>query len=272
LRLRRVLFGLAILILVSGIFIFAITTVRETHTSTSTGFFWGEIPGGGFGYGGATLPLNDSYQSIIGTSGIADLIILTTPLKDFNNWVCDQLPVPPSTHGFIWSCANFGGGIYFNITILYSYLQTHRTQIAYSQTIVDQNITLSSIAYHVDRPTDVTIVLAHFGSSPTREFYQQTVTHQAIGYPLIGYTESPRTLFTLPNISMGLIAIGAASLVILSMAQLRLHPSSISVQYKGSALGKCPRCGGENLFFAEKCRHCGRTLHETAPMMEARSP
>ncbi len=92
LRFRRVLFGLAILILVSGILLFAITIFHETHTSTSISTFKGDLLPGGFGYGPATFPLDSSTQSIIGTSGIADLIILTTPWKDFNNWVCNQLP------------------------------------------------------------------------------------------------------------------------------------------------------------------------------------
>ena len=92
---------------------------------------------------------------------MADLMILTTPWKDFNNWVCNQLPIQQLAYGLTWSCAHFGGGAYFNITILYAYLQTHQSQIAYSQTIVDQNITLSSIGYHVTSPTQVTIVLAH---------------------------------------------------------------------------------------------------------------
>src|SRR6266566_5066075 len=90
-KFRTVLLGLAILILVSGSFIFAITIVRETHTSTQTSTFNGDLLAGGFGYGPATFPLDSSTQSIIGTSGMADLIILTTPWKDFNNWVCNQL-------------------------------------------------------------------------------------------------------------------------------------------------------------------------------------
>jgi hypothetical protein len=270
LRFRRVLFGLTILILVSGILLFAITIFHETHTSTSISTFRGDIPGGGFGYGPAALASGDSSESIIGTSGMAVLIILTTPYKDFNNWVCNQLPVQQLAYGITWSCANFGGGAYFNITILYAYLQTHQSQIAYSQTIVDQNITLSSIASHVTRATDATVVMAHLGTSPTKEFYQTTVTNQTISYPLIGYTERPGTIFTLPSLSIGLVTAGAASLAIVSVAQHRLLPSSKSVHYKGSAAQKCPGCGGENLFYAEKCRHCGRTLHETPPLVEAR--
>ncbi len=217
-RFRRVLFGLAILILVSGILLFAITIFHETHTSTSISTFKGDLLPGGFGYGPATFPLDSSTQSIIGTSGIADLIILTTPWKDFNNWVCNQLPAQQLAYGLTWSCANFGGGAYFNLTLLYTYLQTHQSQIAYSQTIV----------------------------------------------------ERPGTIFALSNIAMGLVAAGAAGIAILSVAQQRLQPSSRSEHYKGSATRKCLGCGGENLFYAKKCRHCGRTLHETPPMVETR--
>src|SRR2546427_9128700 len=124
---------------------------------------------------------------------MADLMILTTPWKDFNNWVCNQLPIQQLAYGLTWSCAHFGGGAYFNITILYAYLQTHQSQIAYSQTIVDQNITLSSIASHVTKPTDDTVVMAHLGTSPTKEFYQTPVTNQTTSYPLLGYSEKSGT-------------------------------------------------------------------------------
>ena len=268
-RLRRVLFGLAILVLVSGIFLFAITTVRQTRTSGGTSFSNGPVRGGGFGYSGITESYNTPPQIIVGTSGIADLMILTTPWRDFNSWVCHHMPTPQLAPGYTWNCASFGGGDNFNLTILNSYLQTNQSRIAYSRTIVDQNVSLTSLAFHVTSWTDVTIVLIQLGSGWTRDYWQTTVTNQTTSYPLLGYIEGSGTIFTLPNVSIGLITVGAASLVILSLLQLRLHPSSRSVRNKGSA-GKCPECGGENLFFAEKCRHCGRTLHETPPMVEAR--
>jgi hypothetical protein len=270
LRFRRVLVGLAILVLVSGIFLFAITTIRETRTSGGTSFSNGPVLGGGFGYSGITESYNTPPQIIVGTSGIADLMILTTPWRDFNSWICHHMPTPQLAPGYTWSCSGFGGGSNFNLTILNSYLQTNQSRIAYSQTIVDQNVSLTSLAYHVTSWTDVTIVLVQLGSGWTRDYWQTTVTNQTTTYPLIGYTEKSGTIFTLPNISIGLIAAGVASLVTLSVTQHRLHPSSRSAPYKGSAAGKCPGCGGENLFFAEKCRHCGRTLHETPTMVEAR--
>ena len=266
LRFRGILLGLAILVLVSGLLLFAITTVRETHTSTDTSTFTDAAPRGGFEYYGWTGSYSSPTQIIVGTSGIADLMLLTTPWRDFNSWVCHHMLAP----GYTLNCAGFGGGNYFNLTILYSYLQTNQSQIAYSQTIVDQNLTLTSLSYHVTNWSDVTAILAHIGSGISRDFYQTTVTHQTISYPLLGYTEMPGTIFTLPSISIGLMVASSASLVILSMTQLRLHPSSRSVQYKGSAAQKCPGCGGENLFFTERCRHCGRILHETPPMMKAR--
>lgn len=265
-RLRKILLGPAILILVSGIFLFAITTIRETHTSGGTSFSNGPIQGGGFTYSGITEAYNSPPQIIVGTSGIASLMILTTPWRDFNSWVCHHMPTPQLAPGYTWNCAGFGGGNDFNVTLLYSYLQTNQSKIAYSQTVVDQNVSLTSLPYHVARWTDVTIVLAELGSGWVRDYWQTTVTNQTISYPLVGYTEKPGAMFTLPNISMGLMAAGVASVVILSVALVRPSPSRL-MPYKGSAAGKCPGCGGENLFFAERCRHCGRTLHETPSMV-----
>jgi len=271
LRFRRVLFGLAILILVSGIFLFAITTIRETRTSGGTSFSNGPVRGGGFGYSGITESYNIPPQIIVGTSGIADLLILTTPWRDFNSWVCHHMPTPQLAPGFTWSCASFGGGSNFNLTILYSYLQTNQSQIAYSQTIVNQNVSLNLLPYHVTSWSDVTIVLVQLGSGWTRDYWQTTVTNQTTSYPLLGYTEGSGTTFTLPNISIGLIAAGVASLVILGVEQQRLHTSPRSKDYQGSAVRKCSECGGDNVFFAKRCQHCGHTLHDTPRIMEARS-
>ncbi len=257
-RFRRVLLGLAILILVSGLFLFAITTVRETRTSGGTSLSNGPVLGGGFSYSGVTEAYNTPPQIVVGTSGVADLMILTTPWRDFNSWVCHHMPTPQLAPGFTWSCESFGGGSGFNITILDSYLQTNQSKIAYSQTIVDQNVSLASLAYHVTSWSDVTIILVQLGSGWTSDYWQMTVTNQTTSYPLTGYIERAGTIFTLPNISIGLIAAGAASLVVLSVTQFRLHPPRRSEQRQGSNTGKCPACGGENLFFADKCRHCGR--------------
>jgi hypothetical protein len=271
LKFHRVLLPLAIIILVSGVFLFALTTVRETLTSGGTSRATYEALGGTFGYGGITEAYNAPPQSIVGTSGIAVLMILTTPFRNFNSWVCNHMPPPQLDPEDVWSCANFGGGNGFNITILYSYLQTNQSQIAYSQTIVDQNVSLTSLSYHVSSWTDVTTVLAQLGSGWATDYSQVTVTNETTSYPLIGYTESPGTIFSLPNISLGLIGIGVVGLILLSVAQPRLHPSPRSERSRGSTTRKCPSCGSENLFFANKCRHCGRVLDDARPMIEAQS-
>ena len=270
-RFRRVLFVPVILILVSGIFLFAVTAIRDTRTSGGTGWSNGPVLGGSFGYSGITQAYNTPPQIIVGTSGIADLMILTTPWRDFNSWVCHHMPTPQLAPGYTWSCAGFGGGNDFNMTILDAYLQTNQSQIAYSQTIVDQNVSLTSLPYHVTNWSDVTIVLVQLGSDWARNYWQTTGTNQTTSYPVLGYDEKPGTIFSLPSIALGLIVAGATSLAVLGAMQLRPHPSSKHEGYHGAASQKCPPCGGENLFFAEKCRHCGHTLHETPRFMEARS-
>jgi len=276
LRFRGILLGLAILVLVSGLLLFAITTVRETHTSSRSSSSNGPLPGGTFSYGATTLTPNTApgvtEESIIGTTGTADLMILAS--NEFNSWVCNQLSGAGSLGEPTSDCIRFGGPNIVNITILESYLQTHQSQIVYSQTIADQNITLSSLAYHVTTPTNVTIVIAELGTSKTtRDYFQTTITNQTTSYPLIGYTEQSGTFWSLPNLSLGVMATGAALLAIgLVWPRIQVpHPSTrSSAPNHGRTTLKCPGCGGENLFFAERCRQCGRILHETPPMMEAR--
>jgi hypothetical protein len=256
LRIRRPLLGLAISILATGIFLFAITNVRETHSSSTRSFSNG--PSFGFEYSGETLTPDNPPQVIVGTTGIGDLIILRTPFRDFSSWVCHQLP------GYTWDCASFGGGNGFNMTILDSYLQTHQSQIAYSKTIVDQNVTLD---YRVTTRTDVTIVLAHLGSDWARDYWQFTKSNQTLTYPLIGYSERPGTTWNLTNISLGLVAAGTASLLATLMQFKADSPRETEV-YQGPAMRKCPGCGHENLFFAEKCQHCGSILRDTKLRVE----
>jgi hypothetical protein len=263
LRFRKPLLILAIIILVSGLLLFAVSTVRETHTSTQSSWYNAPAQAGTFSYGGATLPLGNSRQTIIGTSGIADLIILAMPYQNFSDWVCHFVP----SYDTYSRCVRFGGDR-LNVTILYSYLQTHQSQIAYSQTIVDENITLDSIAYHVINPTDVTLILAYLGSGWVREYGRTTVSNETISYPLIGYTERPGTSWTLPNISLGLIISGIAGIVAVALLWSRFEPPRTTAAYQGTTMQACPHCGGENLFFAKKCQHCGRTLHEEMPKAE----
>ncbi len=256
-KIRKPLLVIAIFILATGLFLFANATVRQTHSSSSSsssnGPSWGQV----FEYSGETLTPDNPPQFIVGTTGVADIIILNTPFRDFSTWVCHQLP------GYTLDCASFGGGNNFNLTILNSYLQTHQSQIVYSKIIVDQNVTLD---YHVGTPTDVTIVLAHIGSGMTRDYWQLTKSNQTLTYPLLGYTERLGSTWNLTNVSLGIITAGAIGLIF-ALISFKTHPLRKSRPYQGSETQKCPQCGQENLFFAEKCLHCGSILRDETPMV-----
>jgi hypothetical protein len=270
LRTRRLLLGLTTTILVVGLFFFANATIipRETGSSTSSFQDVESLPGQLqlFGYSGETLTPDNPPQFIVGTTGTADLVILRTPWRDFNGWVCHQLPVPQLMPGATWDCASFGGG-YFNATIFDSYLQTHRSQIAYSQTIVDQNVTLD---YRVTTPTEVTVVLVHLESKMATDYWRVTKSNQTLTYPLIGYTERPGTTWSLANISLGLIAAGATSLLV-TLIRFEANSPRKTRWDRGPAMQSCSRCGLENLFFAEKCLHCGQVLPSASQRIEAPS-
>jgi hypothetical protein len=274
---RKILVRLAIVFLVVGTLLFGITAVRETHTSSSTSSSNGPLPGGTFSYGATTLAPNTApgvtRESIIGTTGTADLMILAS--NEFSVWVCNQLSAAGSLGEPASSCIRFGGPNIVNMTILESYLQTHQSQIVYSRTISDQNVTWSSLGYHVTSPTNVTVVLAELGTSKTtRDYFQTTITNQTTSYPLIGYTEQSGTIWSLPNISLGVVATGATLLAI-GLASPRIqvpHPSTqSSALYYGRTTLKCQRCGGENLSFADRCHHCGLSLGNNAPRVETAS-
>ena len=203
---------------------------------------------------------------IVGTTGTADLIVLKTHWRDFSDWVCREMQL---RHEYSEpDCQSFWGGD-INATILYSYLQTHQSQIAYSQTIVDQNVTLDN---HVTTTTNLTIALLHLGSGIAINFWQQTRTNQTLSYPLIGYTERQGVIWSLPSISLGIIALGTAGLV-LSLSQFKTGTSKKSMTYRmspiyqGPPMKKCPACGRENLFFTENCRHCNAILPDEAPKL-----
>ncbi len=210
------------------------------------------VSGQEFGYIGRTLTPDNPPQIIIGTNGTADLIILKTPGYDFTNWISQQ----PQISGSISDCPT---RFFFNVTTLASYLRTHQAQIAYSQTIVDPNVTVD---YPLTKPTNVTIAWAHMGSGWTRDYWSTTMTNRTLTYPLLGYTERPGTAWSLPNISLGLLAAGIVSLVVVV---IELKPDEL-LQWKpvrgpAPVTRECPECGRQNLFFAEKCLHCGSILH-----------
>jgi hypothetical protein len=273
----KVLVRLGIVFLVVGILLFGIMAVRENHTSSRSFSSNGPLPGGTFSYGATTLTPNTApgvtRESIIGTNGTADLMILAS--NEFSSWVCNQLSTARSLGKPVSECILFGGPNYVNMTLLESYLQTHQSQIVYSQTIADQNITWSSLPYHVTTPTNVTVVLAELGTSKTtRDYFQTTMTNQTTSYPLIGYTEQSGTTWSLPNISLGVMITGAALLATgLVLPRIHVeHPSTrSSALYHGRTTLKCPRCGGENLSFADRCLHCGLSLGNKAPRVETAS-
>lgn len=116
-----------------------------------------------------------------------------------------------------------------------------------------------TLDYRVTTPTDVTIVLAHLGSGWTRNYWQVTKSNQTTTYPLIGYSERPGTVWNLTNISLGLVSAGTAGLLV-ALFQFRAGSVRKTKMYDGPAMQKCSVCGRENLFFAEKCIHCGSDL------------
>lgn len=248
----------AVILLGSALFLFANTIVRETHSSTSMSTSSGTGFGHAFTYGEWTLTPDNLPVIIIGTTGTADLIILKTPNRDFSNYVCQQGHYEPSPAQC--NCC-FGGGNGFNNTILDSYLQTHQSQIRYSQTISNQNVTLN---YPVTSPTKITAILTQLGSGVTRDYFRSTVTNQTVTYPLLGYSERPGTIWSLTNISFGLLAVSAASLFI-ALTRFRAESPQTPSSYRGSITRKCGTCGQENLYFAGKCSRCGNVLVDQAP-------
>jgi hypothetical protein len=254
LKSRRLFLGLAIAVTVFGTLLFGLSLVKQINTSTDTSTYHGGMPGTGFSYGGLIESYNIPPQMIVGTSGIEDLMILNIPWHDFNEWVCHHLTT-------VYNCTNFGGGNWFNITLLYTYLQANQSQVAYSQTIVDQNISLTALPYHVANWKQVTIVTVNVGPGQTRDYGQTVITNQTTTYPLLGYTEQPETILALPNVSIVLIVFGAVSLVFLEVARSKADSARRLGRHRGSAPQKCPKCGGENLFFAEKCNHCGHVFN-----------
>ena len=149
------------------------------------------------------------------------MIILTIPYLDFSDWVCNFVPSPYTYSG----CVSFGD-YDFNVTVLNSYLETHQSQIAYSQTIVDENITFSSISYHVATPTSVTLVLAYLAYGWVREYGQTTITNETVSYPLIGYTEPHGTSWTLSNISLGLVISSTAGVIVVALLWSKFEAKS----------------------------------------------
>lgn len=265
-KIRKLLLGFTIFIIATGFFLFATGIFRETRSTGFSDSLGGLFPPHEFSYIGATFAPDNPPQVTIGTTGIGDLIVLQTPIRDFSNYLCHQPAVSQQFPNGIADCASIWGGTGFNITSLESYLQTHKSQIGLSQTIVDQNMTL---AYHVNSPTDVTIVLANLGATKSEQFLQSIVTDQIVTYPLTGYTEHSGTIWSLSNISIGLVLSGTITLIV-TLTQFKPDSLLRSRLYEGSAMQRCARCGNQNLFFAGKCRHCGNILSNETQKASAR--
>lgn len=244
---------LAVILIGSALFLFANTLVRETHVSTSTSTSSWSGFGHAFTYGEWTLTPDNPPEVTIGTTGTADLIILKTPGRDFSNYVC-QLGHYEASLAECTCC--FGGGNGFNNTILDSYLQTHQSEIAYSQTISNQNVTLN---YPVASPTNVTVVLTQLGWGLTRDYFHTRVTNEALTYPLLGYSERPGTIWNLANVSLGLFAGGMVALIV-NLTKFRAASPRTPKLNQGPTTRKCAICGQENMFFAAKCGRCGTLL------------
>lgn len=237
--------------------LFATSLVQDTYRQTATSRAFENSLGNTFEYNGVILTPENPRHVVIGTTGTADLILLKTPFRDFSNYVCMEGNFEPS----LKACAGFVGGFSgFNHTILESYLQTRHPQIAYSQTIVDQNVTLN---YPVTSTTEFTIILTQLGPGNPINYWEFSSTNQTLTYPLLGYSERPGTFWSLPTMSLGLIAGGAITLaaaLIQSKPALSYEPKPYDV----SATRICPRCGRENLFFSAKCHHCGVILDDAS--------
>ena len=216
-RTRKLLLGLAIVILVSGLFLLANATIipRETRWSTRSFSHYGPTSGQSFVLlGGAVLSPENPPHITVGTAGASVVFVLKTSYEDFSRWVCLQIRYIHSPNCDV----EFLAGSEFNVTVLNSYLQAHQAEIVYSQVIIGRNSTLD---YRVAVPTNVTIVLAPVGPIMSSHYYQITWTNQTLSYPLLGWTEAAAgTPWTLTTISAGLIATGSVPLVLASSRRI----------------------------------------------------
>lgn len=129
----------------------------------------------------------------------------------------------------------------------------------FSRTIVNENL---SVAYPVAAPTNVTIIMAHIGTNATRDYWRSSTTHQTLRYPILGYTENAAgTIGSLPNIAQGTIYASAAAIVAVAV-QWKMLSSPRPKSPPAPIFENCPVCGHENMSFAGKCSHCGRSLKE----------
>ena len=257
-RRRTLLPAIGILFLVSGLFLAANATIIPHDTSLSLQRFGTGMFGHGqyFTFTGATLTPNNPPQIVVGTTTVGDAFILATSAREFSSWICYQLPASSfSMSHYDCSAGDLGGD--FNTTILDAYLQTHPSAVVNSNVVIGQNVTLD---YRVAAATNVTIVFARMTPANSTDYLGLTYSSQSVIYPVIGWTERSGSIFSLLNLSIGLASAGA---VIVGVSiQITRPSSSISLLRRMPALGKCARCGGENLAFADKCRHCGTIIGE----------
>ncbi len=238
------------LTLTIGLFLYGASTVQETGYEAGTRTANPPVPPHTFSYDGETLGDSSHQQEIVGTTGVADIMILNTSVWDFSGWMC------PVAHQGCGGWGEFAN--YLNITYLDSYLQTHSAQLMFSRTIINENLT---VVYPVSAPTNVTIVMAHIGSNATRDFWMGSWTHQTLSYPILGYTENAAgTIRSLPNIALGTIFASLAAIIVVAK-WMRGSPPQPLFSSKG-IFEKCPVCRYQNLSFARKCLRCGHPLKE----------
>ena len=258
---RKLVLILAVALIASGLFLYAGTMSQTTNRSTATArSSWANFSNS-FQYGSAILTPDNPPTVIVGTTGTATLILLKTPFRGFSNYVCEQGHYEPSPD----QCNYFGGGEGFNDTILQSYLEAYHPDIVLSRTIANQNVTLN---YPVTTRTEFTLVLAQLGPGVTRTYWETTWTNQTLTYPLLGYSERPGQLVSLPNISAGLLIGGVGGLIV-ALTLLRPAPPIERRKHGGPATNKCPQCSQENLFFSTKCSCCGIALKDDTPRVIA---
>lgn len=195
LRIRRILLMLSILLLTVGLVLVANATIMPRQTNVTSRAYASSVDGltgHYFTFIGGTLSPDTSAAFTLGTTGVADIIVLKTPIENFSQYLC------PGTVG--WHC--WGD---YNVTILQTYLQTHKSEIAYSQTITSENMTLD---LHVTGATKLTVVLLPVGEERNRVYLDYEQSNQTTTYPMIGWTERPGSIWNLANISTVIVSVG----------------------------------------------------------------
>ncbi len=250
---RRVLLSIALLLVSSGLFLFANTTIIPHQTKTNASALSSQFTGYDHWFalmgGGVRIP-NDQREITVGTSGIGTFFVMQASFEDFACYAAQTQ--------FTYSSSDcrpgtWAPGSYSNTAILSSYIQSRHVEIPYSRVLSEENTTID---YSVARPANFTIIFLPMLTTSTSSYYQIASTNSTITYPYLGWTERQNTPLSLFSISILVSSIGAVALAI---PLLRQKPRKLK-HNKVSAIQRCPFCGRENMFFAAKCNHCGNML------------